>query len=87
MSKLIEENDISITFSLDDKVVEARTLYRTNFGHNLLDFSRSTPSNTIFCHQGGFLLKFIPENEKEWRRLIHESVFPVSNEEDVQTIL
>lgn len=74
INKVIEENDISATFSIDDKVEGARTLYRTNFGHNQLDFSRSNPSNTIFCHQGGFLLKFIPENEEEWKRLIKEAL-------------
>lgn len=74
INKLIDENDISVTFSFDDKIDAARTLYRTNFGHNLIDFSKSKPTETLFCHLGGFLLKFIPENDKEWERLVIEAI-------------
>jgi len=74
INKVVEEHRISATFSFDDKISEARTLYRTNYGHNRIDYSRSNPDNTLFCHQGGFLLKFIPADENEWKRLIIESI-------------
>lgn len=74
MNKVVEEYKISATFSLDDKIPEARTLYRTNYGHNHLDYSKCTPDQTLFCHQGGFLLKFVPADEGEWERLIRESI-------------
>lgn len=74
ISRLVDEQNIAATLSFDDKVEGARTLYRTNFGHTLLDFTRSNPSEQLFCHQGGFLLKFKPVDGDEWPRLIRESI-------------
>ncbi|MBB6479308.1 MYG1 family protein [Spirochaeta isovalerica] len=74
ISRLVDEKEIGATLSFDEKVPGARTLYRTNYGHNLLDFTRCRPSQTLFCHTGGFLLKFKPEDEVEWMRLLSDSV-------------
>jgi len=74
ISRLVDEKEIGATLSFDDKIPEAKTFYRNNFGHTLLDFSRCSPSSTLFCHQGGFLLKFIPEDDDEWMRLLKESI-------------
>ena len=73
ISKIVEEHNISVTFSFDDKIPEARTLYRTNYGHEHIDFARAKPDKTLFCHQGGFLLKFVPAQENEWERLVLEA--------------
>jgi Uncharacterised protein family (UPF0160) len=74
INKIVEEHNISATISFDDKIPEARTLYRTNYGHNRIDYTRSSPSKTLFCHQGGFLLKFVPAEENEWERLLKEAI-------------
>lgn len=72
--RVVDEHQISVVLSFDDKNPEIRTLYRTDFGHNHIHFARCHPSKTIFCHQGGFLLKFIPKDEKEWEQLVSESI-------------
>ncbi|MDC7126863.1 MAG: MYG1 family protein [Spirochaetales bacterium] len=68
--KIVDDNNIAATFSFDDKNPEARTLYRTDTGHELLDFSKCSPSNTIFNHPSGFLMKFVPEHDEEWIDLL-----------------
>ncbi len=75
ISKIVDENGITAILSFDDKIPDVLTLFRTNFGHNNVDFSKSNPSETIFVHPGGFLMKFIPSNENEWIKLIKESLF------------
>lgn len=74
INKVVEEHKISATFAFDDKIPEARTLYRTNYGHNRIDFAKTHPDKTLFCHQGGFLLKFVPADESEWEALLKESM-------------
>lgn len=75
ISKIVDANDITAILSFDEKQPDVLTLFRTNFGHDTIDFSKSNPSETIFNHQGGFLMKFIPSNYKEWIKLIKESLF------------
>ena len=74
ISKIVDDNEITAILSFDDKQPDVLTLFRTNFGHYNVDFSKSNPSETIFNHQGGFLMKFIPSNENEWIKLIKESI-------------
>ena len=74
--KLVDEHDIDAIYSFDDKDLNNRVLFRTNRGHDNLDFCRSNPKETVFCHQGGFLLKFTPHQEDEWIRIIKESALP-----------
>ncbi|MBN2657884.1 MAG: MYG1 family protein [Spirochaetales bacterium] len=74
ISRLVDEKEIGATYSFDEKIPGARTLYRTDFGHNLLDFTRSSPTQPLFCHNGGFLMKFKPEDDVEWMRLLSESI-------------
>ncbi len=73
ISKIVDDNDITAILSFDDKQADVLTLFRTNYGHNNIDFSKSNPSKTIFKHPGGFLMKFIPSNGNEWIKLIKES--------------
>ncbi len=74
ISKIADARNITAILSFDDKQPGVLTLFRTNFGHNSIDFSKSRPSNEVFNHKGGFLMKFIPSNDKEWIRLIKESL-------------
>jgi len=74
IGKIVDENNITAILSFDDKMSDVLTLFRTNFGHDSIDFSKSKPSKTIFNHKGGFLMKFLPLNEDEWIKLIKESL-------------
>ncbi|MDA3941469.1 MAG: MYG1 family protein [Spirochaetia bacterium] len=74
ISKIVDDNDITAILSFDDKQPDVLTLFRTNYGHNNIDFSKSNPSETIFKHPGGFLMKFIPSDSTEWIKLIRESL-------------
>lgn len=74
ISNIVDNNDITAILSFDDKKADALTFFRTNFGHNNIDLSKSNPSDTIFRHPGGFLIKFIPSNENEWMEVIRESL-------------
>ena len=75
ISKIVDDNNITAILSFDDKQPGVLTLYRTDYGHSTIDFSKSNPTETIFKHQGGFLMKFIPSDENEWLKLIKESLF------------
>lgn len=74
MGSMIDENDVAAILSFDDKQPEVRTLYRTDFGHELVDFSKCRPADVVFCHPGGFLLKFKPSDEDEWRMLVEQAI-------------
>ncbi len=74
ISKIADARNITAIISFDDKQPDVLTLFRTNFGHNSIDFSKSKPSKVVFNHKGGFLMKFIPSNDQEWIRLIKESL-------------
>ncbi|OQY32986.1 MAG: hypothetical protein B6241_09515 [Spirochaetaceae bacterium 4572_59] len=71
--KIVDEHEIDAIYSFDDKEPENRVFFRTNGGHDRLDFTRSSPAHIAFCHQGGFLMKFIPENDQEWIKIIKAS--------------
>lgn len=71
---LIDEEGISVTYGFDYKNPDNRVLFRSNFGHDHVDFNKSCPVSVSFCHKGGFLLKFTPENENEWLKLIAEAL-------------
>lgn len=73
--KIVDEHEIDAIYSFDDKEPENRVFFRTNWGHDRLDFTKSSPSKVGFCHQGGFLMKFIPEDDQEWIRIIEASTF------------
>jgi len=72
--KLVDEEDIDAVYSFDDKNPDERSLFRTLHGHDRLDFSKSSPKHSLFCHAAGFLLKFIPAEEQEWKTLILQSI-------------
>ncbi len=74
ITELVEQNDISAILSFDDKQPGVFSFYRTDSGHNLVDFSRCSPAETIFNHQGGFLMKFRPADDDEWTKLIRQAV-------------
>lgn len=73
-SDIINDNNIHLTYSFDKDDDRVRTLYRTLNGDKLLNFNKSTVSSRIFCHTGGFLLKFIPKNPTEWKTIIEEAL-------------
>lgn len=77
---LVDELEIGAVLSFDDKNPGGMALYRTNHGLERLDFTRCTPSDTIFCHPGGFLLKFLPSVETEWEGLLKDSILPGEGE-------
>ncbi len=74
ISKIVDDNDITAILSFDDKMPDVLTLFRTNYGHNTINFAKSEPTETIFNHKGGFLMKFIPSDENEWIKLVKESI-------------
>lgn len=73
-SRIIEEHKAAVVYGYDKKDAGIRTLYRTDIGHNLVDFTRADISDPQFCHQGGFLARFRPSEVEEWKRLVAESV-------------
>ena len=74
IGEIIDENEVSATLSFDDKQEGVLTYYRTDFGHDMLDFSKSRPHDPLFNHQGGFLMKFRPADGDEWRELLKQAV-------------
>lgn len=72
-SSIIESNSIDAIYSYDKEDPSKRVLYRTLIGHNKINFSKSNCTNILFCHVGGFLLKFIPIDSHEWQKIILES--------------
>ncbi len=71
--EMVDEHGIAAIYSFDDSEPGARALFRTIPGQRKLDFSQSSPSRVLFCHPGGFLLKFVPSDEDEWIRIVSES--------------
>ena len=71
---IVDEYEADAVYSFDEDDSQKRTLFRTNHGYKKLDFSRAEVSETIFCHKGGFLLKFRPSSENEWIDIIGESM-------------
>lgn len=71
---IIREKNIHVTYSFDKDDNRVRTLYRTLNGDKLINFSTATVNNKVFCHPGGFLLKFIPETDIEWKSIIDEAL-------------
>ncbi|MDC7225929.1 MAG: MYG1 family protein [Spirochaetales bacterium] len=72
--EIVDKNNVSSILSFDNKNPDVLTFYRTDYGHKIVDFSKTSPSNTVFCHQGGFLLKFIPSDDEEWIKLFKQAV-------------
>lgn len=70
----IKDNNIHVTYSFDKDDNRVRTLYRTLNGDRVINFSSVTVKNKIFCHPGGFLLKFIPDTDNEWKTIIEEAL-------------
>jgi hypothetical protein len=73
-SLLIDQYQADAIYSFDENREDVRTLFRTNHGYESVDFSRSEVSETVFCHKGGFLLKFVPGTDDEWIDVIKQSV-------------
>jgi len=71
---IIRQNSAVAVYGHDRNDPSVRTLYRTDFGHEIFDFSKANPGNVLFNHQGGFLVKFIPTDEDEWKRILTSSL-------------
>ncbi len=72
--ELVDELEIAAVCSYDEEVPEERSLFRTAWGQDILDFTLCTPAKTLFCHPGGFLLKFLEEGPEEWKTLFTTSL-------------
>jgi len=70
----IQEHGAAVVYGYDREDASIRTLYRTDIGHNLISFALSKAQNTVFSHQGGFLLRFRPAEKDEWRGIIATSI-------------
>jgi len=71
---IIQEHGAAVVYGYDREDASIRTLYRTDIGHNLISFNLSKAQNTVFSHQGGFLLRFRPAEKDEWRSIIAASI-------------
>lgn len=72
--RLVDDHGLKVIYSFDDRDPAARCLFRTNHGYGDVDFTRSAPEKTLFCHQGGFLLRFAPRDEAEWETVLEQSI-------------
>lgn len=71
---IIEQNSVAAVYGYDRNDPSVRILYRTDFGHDVLDFSRAAPGSLLFSHKSGFLVKFIPTDADEWKRILSASL-------------
>jgi len=71
---IVDEKNIHVIYSFDKDNPEVRTLFRTLKADSILDFTKSMVDYSLFCHRGGFLLKFIPKDNNEWKNIIRESI-------------
>jgi hypothetical protein len=71
--EVIQAHQAAVIYGYDKTDPTVRTLYRTDIGHDLVDFTRSKPAEMLFNHQGGFLLRFKPADPEEWKRIIKAS--------------
>lgn len=71
--EIIDREQIDVIYSFDREDKSVRTLFRTLVGHDRVDFNRSNTKQVKFSHHGGFLLKFIPVREDEWKDIILQS--------------
>ena len=72
--ELIETHQAAAVYGFDKSDPDIRTLYRTDIGHNRLDFTRAEFTRPLFCHQGGFLARFKPSDGTEWKRVLEHSL-------------
>jgi len=72
--ELVDEHQIIAIASFDDNDISRKALFRTGHGQSLIDFNRGAPENTVFCHPGGFLLKFRPASADEWITVLKNSL-------------
>jgi hypothetical protein len=71
--EIVDTHNVEVVYSFDDRDERARSLFRTFHGHEKVDFTLCRPENPQFCHQNGFLMKFIPASEEEWKDLVEQS--------------
>lgn len=75
MGSRIDAIEAKLTMSFDPRseAGSVRTLFRTKHGEGSIDLTKASPANPLFCHKGGFLLNFVPENEEEWVSIVKAS--------------
>ena len=74
--EMVDELEIAAVCSMDVEDSAERSLFRTIYGQERLDFTLSSPNEILFCHPGGFLLKFRDEEGDEWKTLFLDSLKP-----------
>ena len=72
--EMVDELEIAAVCSYDEEDLTERSLFRTSYGQEILDFTACSPKETLFCHPGGFLLKFRDELGDEWKSLFLASL-------------
>lgn len=72
-ASLIQDKGIHVVYGWDVRNPGCRMLFRTRQGEGVVDFTRCTPEDPVFCHTGGFLLVFRPTHELEWQRLLGQA--------------
>ncbi len=70
--EIVEENNIHVIYGYDKEDNNIRTLYRTPIGDKVVDFVKASVEETLFCHKGGFLLRFKPATDNEWEKIISQ---------------
>ncbi|MCG8451840.1 MAG: MYG1 family protein [Spirochaetales bacterium] len=73
---IVDEHQAVAVYGYDKNDASIRTLYRTDHGYKHLDFTKSSPHDLLFVHQGGFLMRFRPSHPKEWLTLFQDSILP-----------
>lgn len=68
---VIDEKNIHLVYNFDPRDPEGRCLFRTTNGQKVgIDLNTAKASTPTFCHKGGFLLNFKPNNDDEWRDIV-----------------
>ena len=70
---LVDQLNAVAVYGFDKNNPSIRSLYRTDKGHDILDFARVEAPEILFSHQGGFLLRFIPSYSDEWKDLVSQA--------------
>ncbi len=73
-SEIVDDNNIHVIYGFDKEDNRIRTLFRTLQADSIIDFCQSKVEKLIFCHNSGFLLKFIPQTDTEWYNIVKESI-------------
>ena len=72
-SKYVSEKKVEVSYGWNCDGSDARTLFRTPYARAGIDFMKSNPAESVFCHHSGFLLIFNPYDTCEYRKLVFQA--------------